>query len=109
MMKSNYSRPNYKAIYNDILKSLASEVIEKTAQIMSKDQLSISDVIRLNNLIFSNETRNNNNQKFRSYDKVTILEILEFQKKNGYNNSEVAQHFKLSRNSVAKWKKTFSI
>lgn len=109
MMKSNYSRPNYKAIYNDILKSLTSDVSEKTTQIMSKEQLSISDVIRLNNLIFSNETRNNNNQKFRSYDKVTILEILEFQKKNGFNNSEVAQHFKLSRNSVAKWKKTFSI
>lgn len=109
MMKSNYSRPDYKAIYNDILKSLTSDVSEKTTQIMSKEQLSLSDVIRLNNLIFSNETRNNNNQKFRSYDKVTILEILEFQKKNGFNNSEVAQHFKLSRNSVAKWKKTFSI
>ena len=109
MMKSNYSRPDYKAIYNAILNSLTSDVSEKTTQIMSKEQLSLSDVIRLNNLIFSNETRNNNNQKFRSYDKVTILEILEFQKKNGFNNSEVAQHFKLSRNSVAKWKKTFSI
>ncbi len=108
-MKSNYSRPDYKAIYSDILKSLTFDVSEKTTQIMSKEQLSLSDVIRLNNLIFSNETRDNNNQKFRSYDKATILEILEFQKKNGYNNSEVAQHFKLSRNSIAKWKKTYSI
>lgn len=108
MMKSNYSKPNYKAIFNDILNSLSQEVSEKISQIMSKELLSFSDVISLNNIIFSNETRYNNNQKFRSYDKATILEILEFQKKNGYNNSEIAQHFKLSRNSVAKWKKLYN-
>ncbi|HUH25918.1 MAG TPA: helix-turn-helix domain-containing protein [Flavobacterium sp.] len=47
------------------------------------------------------------NQKYRSYDKATIIEILNYQKKNGLNNTQLANHFKLSRNTVAKWERLF--
>ncbi len=72
--------------------------------------MSVLDVIKLNQLIFSFEGKEITqfNQRQRSYDEASILEILEFQKKNGYNNTELAHKFNLSRNSVAKWKKMFN-
>lgn len=33
--------------------------------------------------------------------------MLDYQKGNGLNNTGLAKHFSLSRNSVAKWKKYF--
>lgn len=107
MMKTNFQTPDYKAIFKDILKNLEHEICSKTITIMSKENLTISDVIKLNDLIFKNSSSENSNQKFRSYDKSTIMDILDFQHKNGYNNSQLAHHFKLSRNSVAKWKKVY--
>ncbi|WP_126651232.1 hypothetical protein [Chryseobacterium aureum] len=47
------------------------------------------------------------NQRYRSYDKASILEMLDYQTKNQLNNSEWARHFALSRNTVAKWKNNF--
>ena len=49
------------------------------------------------------------NQKHRSYSKSDILKILDYQKKNNLNNSQLANHFSLSRNTVAKWKRMFII
>ena len=46
-------------------------------------------------------------RKFRAYNKLTIMEILEYQKKNNINNTELSRYFKLSRNTIAKWKKCF--
>ena len=51
----------------------------------------------------------NNSQKFRSYKKSDILNILDYQKENGLNNSQLANHFRLSRNTVSKWKKLFLV
>lgn len=48
------------------------------------------------------------NQKYRSYDKATIIEILNYQKKNSLNNTQLSNHFKLSRNTVTKWKTLFN-
>lgn len=47
------------------------------------------------------------NQQHRSYDKKAVMEILEYQKKNRLNNTQVAEHFKMSRNTIAKWKQIF--
>ena len=86
------SSPNYKQIFKDILDR----------------KYSIVDVIEINTKIFGKGIINNS-QKFRSYKKSDILNILDYQKENGLNNSQLANHFRLSRNTVSKWKKLFLV
>ncbi|MBB6371696.1 helix-turn-helix domain-containing protein [Chryseobacterium shigense] len=103
------SAPDYKKIYTDIIFRKCPEKYGLCDFILQKETLSVLDVIKLNQLIFDVEDQQiaQFNQKQRSYDEASILEILEFQERNGYNNTELADEFKLSRNSVAKWKKIF--
>ncbi|AZA47448.1 helix-turn-helix domain-containing protein [Chryseobacterium carnipullorum] len=104
------SGPDYKKIYTDIILKKHPGKYALCSSILQKKVLSVLDVIKLNQLIFSFEDLETSlfNQKHKSYDKDTILEILDYQKKNGYTNKQVADEFRLSRNSVAKWKKIFS-
>lgn len=48
------------------------------------------------------------NQKHKAYDEHSIKEILNYQEKNNLNNSEMMRLFKISRNTIARWKKMFS-
>ncbi|MBB6372287.1 helix-turn-helix domain-containing protein [Chryseobacterium shigense] len=100
-------QPDYKRIYNDIIIKRCPENKEKCLSILRKKDLSFLDVIKLNSLIFGSQNRENNvlNQRHRSYDQSAIIEILNYQKKNNLNNIETARYFKLSRNTVAKWRK----
>lgn len=103
------NHPNYKLIYNDIINTKHPHKKEECSSILSKKEISILDIIKLNTIIFGMKDKETNifNQKHRSYDEKTILEILDYQTKNELNNTELANHFKLSRNTVAKWKKHF--
>lgn len=66
------------------------------------------DVIEINKKIFGITIENEKfNQRHRSYTKAAIFEILLYQQKHQLNNKELALHFKLSRNTVTKWKKLF--
>lgn len=107
-MKKNVL-PDYKLIYTDIIlkKHPTKELSCRT--ILEKDVLSVFDVIKLNDLIFGTGDKKTsiNNQKYRAYDESAIIDILKYQKKNKLNNSELAIHFKISRNTIAKWKKSF--
>ena len=103
--QTQITTPNYKRIYSDILNKRYPEKKEVCKQIIQKANLSVFDVIKLNEKIFG--TNQSKNQKLRSYSKSDILKILDYQKKNNLNNSQLANHFKLSRNTVAKWKKLF--
>ncbi|MDN8705010.1 hypothetical protein Q0N28_14505, partial [Staphylococcus aureus] len=78
---------------------------------LKKKSLSVLDIIEINTLLFQRQQADSNiiNQKFRAYDKSTILQILDFQKMNGLNNKQLALHYKLSRNTVTKWKKQFLV
>lgn len=108
-MKKNY--PNYKRIYTDIILEKYPEKFEICSTILNKSFLSALDVIKLNRMIFGSEDTEVKefNRQHRSYDKSTILEILSFQKIHGYNNLQIATQFKISRNSLAKWKKMFQV
>jgi hypothetical protein len=101
--------PDYKKIFRDIIKIKYPEKQIECQNILSKKELSAMDVINLNQKIFEIKTNESYtfNQRHRSYNKKSILEILEYQKKNNMNNSEVALHFNLSRNSLTKWKRMF--
>ncbi|MGC4128511.1 MAG: helix-turn-helix domain-containing protein [Bergeyella sp.] len=104
-------RPDYKNIYTDILhRKYPEKKKECLPLIREKKTLSVLDIIELNRKIFgtSHETFEAN-QKHRSYSKADIMQILDYQKKNNLNNIQLARHFKLSRNTVTKWKKIFQI
>lgn len=74
--------------------------------ILRKQKLSAIDILELNKRIFGETGKN---QKYRSYSKSDILQVLDYQKKYSLNNTQLALHFRLSRNTIAKWKKQFVI
>ncbi len=94
---------------------IARKFPEKEAlchSILSKDELSILDVITLDKILFSSQIKDNNddfdfNQNHKSFDQPAILEILMYQKKNKLNNAELSRHYNVSRNTIVKWKKLF--
>ncbi|TZF93770.1 helix-turn-helix domain-containing protein [Chryseobacterium panacisoli] len=103
--------PNYKLIYTDIIIKHYPEKEPGCKIILEKKELSVLDVIKLNELIFGNTDKETSirNQKHRAYNESTIRDILNYQKNNKLNNFQLANHFKLSRNTVAKWRKDFPI
>lgn len=103
-------KPNYNKIYTDIVNLKFPEKKEECENLLNKKELSVMDVLLLNQKIFkTDKTSLENNQRLRSYKKTDVLHILNYQKKYQLNNNQLANHFKLSRNTVAKWKKIFYI
>lgn len=100
--------PNYKQIYLDIIEEKYPEKINDT-QVKNKIEniRTAMDILLLNNLVFGKKVCKIENQKLHSYDETSIRTILEFQRNSNLNNTELAKHFKISRNTVAKWKKLF--
>lgn len=96
--------PDYKKIYSDIVRMNFPSKMEICEEILSKHSLSRLEVITIDKILFGECI---NNSKHRSYNKKTIFEILDYQKKNNLNNVQLAKHFKISRNTVTKWKKMF--
>ncbi|MXS71884.1 helix-turn-helix domain-containing protein [Flavobacteriaceae bacterium W22] len=102
-----YPSPDYKLIFTDILDKKFPHKKEKCQILLKKKNLSAMDIIELNNNIFNTPDREN--QKYRSYSKSDILKILDYQKNHKLNNTQLSTYFKLSRNSVTKWKKMFLV
>ena len=104
-----HTHPNYRLIYNDLINTKHPHKQKECSTILGKKEISMLDVIKLNTIIFGIKDRETYmlNQKHRSYDQKTVIEILNYQRKNELNNTELANHFSLSRNTVAKWKKHF--
>jgi hypothetical protein len=97
------TQPDYRRIYSDIIQKKYPEKEKEARPLLNKKRLSVLDLIRLNTIIFSKTE--NLNLKFRSYDKETIAKILNYQKIHNLNDTQLANHFKLSRNTVNRWKK----
>ena len=99
----------YKTLYKDIIIDLYPNKYSLCEEILNKKSLSILDILELNRLIFGEIHDKNKvlNQKFKSYSKEDILLVLDYQKQHRLTNAQLANHFKLSRNTVAKWKKIF--
>ena len=100
---------DYKKLYTDMIAYQYPDLLEEFKSILSKENIISFDILMLQNKILSKAFRGNikESQKFRSYDEATIKKILKFQKTNKLSNNQVALHFKLSRNTIAKWKKIF--
>ena len=102
-------KPDYKRIYIDIITNKYPNKIEECGNLLNKEELTVLDILELNKKIFGNTLKKNQvvNQKFKSYKESDILEILYYQKKNSLNNVQVSNYFKISRNTIAKWRKIY--
>ena len=107
--KSRRIGPDYRKIYEDLIRYKFPEQWDELQPLLTHKQLDYFAVNRLNKRLFGekNEEQLAQAQKYKSYDKATILKILDYQKKHQLNNTELALHFKLSRNTVGKWLKLF--
>ncbi len=104
-------KPDYKRIYSDMIALKFPEKRTLCEKWLSKKELSYLDVLEINHVLFDKTTTSDDlkqSQRHRSYDEPTILKILDYQEKNSFTDSQLANHFKLSRNSVKKWKELFS-
>ncbi|WP_347216226.1 helix-turn-helix domain-containing protein [Chryseobacterium sp.] len=104
--------PDYKQIYADILQEkcpekLSDAIIKKKLETLD----SAINILKFNKLVFGDSEFNTefNNQRLRSYDEDSILEILKYQERNGLSNLQLSNHFKISRNTISKWKSIFKI
>ncbi|MDV7695505.1 helix-turn-helix domain-containing protein [Chryseobacterium soli] len=102
-------KPNYIKIYSDIIHKKFPEKMDQCKNILQKESLSELDILELNQKIFGNSELDAElfNQRHRAYNETAIKQILKYQSKNKCNNTELARYFKLSRNTVTKWKKLF--
>ena len=109
MAKQESMIPNYKNIYLDIISKKFPSKTDTYDKILSKKILSNYDVIVLNKELFPNAKNQTENQKLKSYTKETILKILDYQKDKKLNITELARHFSISRNTIAKWRKIYIV
>lgn len=102
-------KPDYKLIYHDMVSKKYPDKFPLCDIFFKKDSFSALDILNINRILFGSPNKNtlDFNQKHRSYDYNSILEMLDYQKKNQLNNSQLASHFKLSRNTVTKWRRMF--
>jgi hypothetical protein len=106
MTTDTIQQPDYRQIYMDILNKKFIEKKEELEMLLEKEKFSAIEIIELNTRIFG-KTSVTDNGRHRSYSKSAIFKILDYQKKHQLNNSQLANHFKLSRNTITKWKKFF--
>lgn len=101
--------PNYKRIYSDLIQVKYPDKVKSCEKILSKNVLSGMDIIKIEKIIHGKQDSDTYalNQKQKAYTRSVIFEMLDYQKKNKLNNTQLAKHFDLSRNTVAKWKKIF--
>lgn len=108
-MRIKLIAPDYKKIFRDIIEIKYPDKEKKCRSLLSKKELSTLDIIQLNQEIFETKDKETIafNQAHRSYHPKAIMEILDYQRKNNLNNTQLAMHFNISRNSIGKWKKLF--
>ena len=95
-------KPNYHKIFEDALSEVedANKII-LVKKILQNSNLSHFEILYLSEYIFGKS----DNNKHKSYNLETIKNIIEYQKINNLSNFEISKIFKISRNSLTKWKK----
>lgn len=101
--------PNYSRIYKDLIEKRFPERMHEFVEMLNKENFTFFEIIKLNDLLFGKKNKNQETQeqRYRAYDKQTILRIFRYQKQHMLNDRELALHFKLSKNTIARWKSTF--
>ncbi|MDV7698993.1 helix-turn-helix domain-containing protein [Chryseobacterium soli] len=102
-------RPNYTKIYEDMLKQDYPDKLKDPKILTLLKKLNTTeDVLKFNDKLFEQSRESQqNNQKLKTYDKKTMLKLLQYQKKHEFSTSYMSRKYKISRTTLAKWKKMF--
>lgn len=109
-MQDDNKRPRYRKLYTDMIRDKYPEKMSVCNTLLQKENWTALDVIHISQLLFGEDKDRKgiaSDQKHRSYDLKSIREILDCQVENKLNNKQIANKYRLSRNSVSKWKKLF--
>lgn len=100
------SKPDFGKIFWDMAqkKNLSDK---QKQQIVGKKNWRSLDVVKMSEKLFGGVSKESLsfNQSHRAYDEKSIKYIVNYQKKHGLSNSEVARQFRLSRTTIIKWQK----
>lgn len=101
--------PDYINIYTDLVSDKFPEKLNarEIKNFISKKEHTHLDIIKINDFIYNNCSETSN-QRLRTYDKKSITTILKDQKENELSNNSISLKYRLSRKTVAQWKKWFS-
>ncbi|MEY8761447.1 helix-turn-helix domain-containing protein [Chryseobacterium tongliaoense] len=102
-------RPNYRKIFHDMLQLEHPDKLEdpKIRELLKKLNTT-EEVLNFNDKLFKQSKESlKNNQKLKTYDKKTMLKLLQYQKKHGFSTSYMSKKYKISRTTISNWKKTF--
>ncbi|KQS91834.1 hypothetical protein ASG21_05075 [Chryseobacterium sp. Leaf394] len=100
-------KPNYTRIYLDLIKYRQKENLVSDSVLKKIYNIKMAnDIFEIERALFGN---NNfaDNQKLKSYDETTVKIVLNHQRKNKLSNLELSNKYKISRNTIAKWKKIY--
>lgn len=107
-LKKNLAAPDYRKIYTDMIEMKYQEKKESCKALLDRPNISFLEIIEIERKLMGvNISDPEDNGKFRAYDDKAIIQILKYQKKNRLTNIDLSREFKISRNSIAKWKKMF--
>lgn len=104
------NRPLYRKLYADMIRDKYPECEALCKHYFKKQHWTALDVLEVNQLLFSKKKNKQGvsvDQKHRAYDEESIKQILLYQQKNGLNNSQIANKYGLSRNTISKWRRLF--
>lgn len=98
--------PNFKRIFNDMINMKYPKKRLSCIAILAKKELTQLDILKLSELIHPerSKSRNQFNQQHKAYNKATIKSILDYQLRHNLTNTATANHFKLSKTTLHKWK-----
>lgn len=99
-------KPDYQKIFQDMFKYNFVEHNQALSERLEKGPLTSIEVMQLNNRLFYKNKKQSS--IYKAYDKSSIKKILQYQKIHQLNNTELAKHFGISRNTIAKWKNIYS-
>lgn len=101
--------PDYKRIYHEIIEKDCPEKNKDINAIFDKKIIKSYDIIELDMLINGTGSKKEQtfNQQHRAYDEDTIKYILDYQSKYALTNIKTSEIFRVSRNTISKWKKLF--
>lgn len=106
--KHNDMRPNYKKIYQDILREQFPEKLKDPKVIKQLNNLDTAEaVLKLNEMLFEHSEKKHDIKGLKFYDEKTVLKLLKYQDKHGFSNKYMSQKYKISRSTIIRWRKLF--
>lgn len=108
---------NYELLYTDFVTESVHFSEQEKAEMLKeltgngKERITYKTLLRLNGIIARKVRREHLQSKYatqlKAYDRPFIQSVLKYQKKYGLTNSDISKQFKISRNTVNRWKKVF--